>query len=416
MDVRFWIARRMRLSGSTGNAVSTGNVIAICGVALAVAVMELTLAIVCGFKQHITAKVTGFESQVTICPPLAYDDAVSDYIHLDSALISIIGEVDANASPVLSMQYPGVLKTDGDFAGVVYLAYDENRNRSFELENTVEGEFPDFSRPDNVNNIAISRLTANALNLEVGNKVYSCYFAQGTMKTRRHTVVAIYESNLSEFDKMVVYASMASLQGVLGVDSISGNRIEFDGLEKSQIDSFADSLRINLLNAASTARLDNIYPVTDVLHTGAIYFNWLALLDTNVAVIFVLMLCVAGFTLVASLYMIVLDRIPTIGLLRSLGTSGYDITTIFLSMGMKLTVWGLVMGNVLGLGLCFLQSVTRLFKLDPEMYYLKYVPVEVVPWQIVVLNIAVLVVAAAVLYIPSKSASKVDPASTMRQE
>lgn len=416
MDTRLWIARRLRLSGSTGNAVSAGTVIAVCGVAIAVAVMELTLAVVCGFKQQIAEKVTGFQSQVAVCPAVHYDENEGEYIRLDSAMQVFLAEVDSPQGPVLSIQYPGMIKTDDDFAGMVYVAYDGNRDRAFETGNTVEGTFPDYSGSENKNSIAISRSTADALGLNVGDKVYSCFFARGTMKTRRNEVAAIYESNLGEFDNMVVYASLPGLQSVLGLDSLSGNRIEFDGIPKGDIESFSNEVRQHLFDAVRTGRINEVYPVTDVLHTGAIYFNWLALLDTNVAVIFMLMLCVAGFTLVASLYMVVLDRIPTIGLLRSLGASRSDVSMVFLTMGMRLTLWGLLAGNVIGLGLCALQSFAKIFKLDPEMYYLRHVPVDVEAWQMVALNAAVLLVAAAVLFIPSRSAARVDPVSAMRQE
>ena len=161
---------------------------------------------------------------------------------------------------------------------------------------------------------------------------------------------------------------------------------------------------------------DLYYPVTTILQTGAIYFNWLSLLDTNVVVIFILMLCVALFTLVSSLYLIVLDRIPTIGILKSIGASRGWLSYLFVNMGMKLALLGLVAGNVIGLGLCMLQLHTGLMKLDAEMYYLSQVPVKLEFWPMLLLNVAMLLISWLILFVPSRSAAKIDATESMRYE
>ena len=161
---------------------------------------------------------------------------------------------------------------------------------------------------------------------------------------------------------------------------------------------------------------EKYYPVSDIHQTGAIYFNWLGLLDTNVVVIFVLMLCVAAFTLVSSLFMIILDRIRTIGLLRALGLPRAGVRNIFIYMGMRLVGMGLLIGNVAAIGLLFVQHKFRLVSLDPEMYYLRYVPVEFSWWGIVAINIGIVVAAWAIMIVPAMSAARVDPAKTMQFE
>lgn len=405
----------MRLSSYSGRGLSAGAVIALCGVALALMVMELTLAVVTGFKHQITHKVMGFDSQVSIGAPYDYSAGeVVDYICLNDTLATVIEGLLPGHLPVLALQQPGMIKTEDDFAGMLYVAHGGNYDYSFERGNMVEGIFPDFSLEENHQKIVVSKHTATMLGLEVGSRVYSCFFVDGNLKTRRHDVVGIYESNLGEYDKVVVYASLSALQQIAGVDPDSGSKIEFSGFDANEIRSVATEMQNGLASAVQSGVLGDLYTVTTVFQTGAIYFNWLSLLDTNVVVIFILMLCVAGFTLVSSLFIIVLDRVNAIGVLRSLGASRRLVANVFLGLGLRLTLIGMLIGNIFGLGIALLQHYTHIVKLDPDMYYLRYVPVEINPFAFICLNVGVLLVAWLVLYIPAKAASRLDPTETMR--
>ncbi len=128
------------------------------------------------------------------------------------------------------------------------------------------------------------------------------------------------------------------------------------------------------------------------------------------------MLCVAAFTLVSSLFMIILDRIRTIGLLRALGLQRSSVRSIFIHMGMRLVGLGLLIGNVAAIGLLAVQQEFRLVSLDPEMYYLRYVPVEFSWPGIVAINIGIVVAAWSIMIIPAMSAARIDPAKTMQFE
>ena len=286
---------------------------------------------------------------------------------------------------------------------------------SFEHANIIEGSFPNEVK-DGTSEIAISRHTANQLHLNLNDKIYVYFFVDGSLKTRRATIGGIYDSNLSEYDKMVAYAPMEFLQNVMGVDSISGTQLEITGVAIGDIDSYAMELQQSLSEAMQSGELDAFYPVTTVLQSGAIYFNWLSLLDTNVVVIFALMLCVALFTLVSSLYLIILDRIPTIGLLKSMGASRKWLVRLFVSLGIRLALIGIIIGNFIGVGICVVQRITGFVKLDPEMYYLSEVPIKIDILPFALLNIGVVVVAYLILFIPARSAAKIDPTESIRFE
>ncbi len=316
----------------------------------------------------------------------------------------------------LSLRQPALLKTDTDFEGLVFLAQSPDADFSFEKSNIVAGEWPDYASDSCDNKIVISVPTAQALGLGVGDRVYSTFFIDGNVKMRRHTIAALFQSNFGEYDKTVAYASLRGIQRVAGLDSLGGNRLDIRGIQLDEIATKAERLQAGLISDAAAGCLDQYYPVDSVLRTGALYFNWLSLLDTNVTVIFILMLSVAGLTLISSLFILILERVTMIGVLRAMGATKPFIRRIFIDMAMRLAGLGMVIGNVVGIGLLLLQKYTHAVPLDPDMYYLNSVPVEINVWAFVALNIGVAVVTWVILVLPARLASSIDPAKTVKYE
>jgi lipoprotein-releasing system permease protein len=419
MNYTFWISQRLRLSGAKGSSSRVGVVIAVTGVALALIIMEFTLAIVLGFKHQIQRKLIGFDSQVTVMAPYDYITATSKpYFELTDTLSDLLKHEMPWAKSSLTLRQPGMIKTDDNFAGVFFIGRDANHDCSFEKGNIVDGEWPDFSAEESQNKVVISSTTAKALNLNVGDRIFGCYFVNDAVKSRRYEISGIYESNFGEYDATVVYASLETLQGVADLESNQGTALEIKSVstEADVITAEADRLQDVLVNAYQKGTISEVYPVTNIVKTGAVYFNWLQLLDTNVVVIFILMLCVAGFTLISSLFIIILERIRTIGILRSLGASKRSIRHVFIHIALRLVGMGLVIGNVVGIGLLYIQESTGILPLDPQMYYLNSVPVEINPLSFILLNVGIVIVSWLILILPSHVASSVDPSKSMRYE
>ena len=314
------------------------------------------------------------------------------------------------------MRKSALLKTEDNFEGIVFLGQSPEGDMSFERGNIVAGEWPDYQADSCDNKIVISTATAEALKLGLGDKVFSTFFVDGNVKMRRHTIAALYQSNFGEYDKNIAYASLRGLQNVSGTDRISGNRLDIRGLSLEDIAPAAERLQAGLISDAASGKLDEYYPVDTVLRTGALYFNWLSLLDTNVTVIFILMLCVAGLTLVSSLFILILERIRMIGVIRALGGSKPFVRQIFIDMAMRLVGRGMLIGNIAGIGLLLIQKYTHTVPLDPEMYYLNSVPVEINPWAFIALNAGVAFVAWLILILPARLASGIDPAKAVKFE
>lgn len=416
MNVSHWISRRLRLGrGGDGSPVAIG--IAIAGIAIALIVMEFTLAVVVGFKDGIRDKLMGFDAQMTIGVPISDDESLRHYLKYSAELDSVIHEVvPADCEIRQALRQPGMLKTDDNFQGVIYIGQRADADFTFERENIVEGSWPDYGDAANENVIVMSKQLANALGLGLGDKVYSTFIVDEAIKMRRHTIGALYQSNFGEYDNTVVYASLRGLQRVAGIDENEVNRIDIRGISLDEISDISHQLQQQLVFSAATGALGEYYPVDNILRSGALYFNWLALLDTNVVVIFILMLAVAGFTLVSSLFILILERLPMIGILRAIGAGKPLIKQIFVDLGTKVVLRGMIIGNIAGLGLLLLQKYTHIIKLDPAMYYLASVPVDINPVAIIAVNLGVALAIFLILLIPASVAAAADPSKTIYRE
>ncbi len=417
MNHTFWISNKLRLNGSRRGVNVTGIVIAVAGIAIAVIIMEFTLAIVLGFKNQITERVVGFEGKLWVLPDYDYELASSaPTLVADSALAANIKRLFPEVSTHMRFSQPGIIKTDNDFAGIYFTGDENGTDTSFEEEYMIDGVYPDFSDPDNSNKIVISALTSKSLGLNTGDKTNACFFVNDAIKARRLEVAGIYETGFSDYDRTVAFTSIGTLRKIAAADSTSGTRLIIDVPYSEDLEDKARGLQEALVESYRNGEIDKIYPVDNVRHSGAIYFNWLELLNTNVAAIIILMICVSGFTLISSMFIIILERIPTIGILRSLGSSKRQIRSIFIIMALKIVGIGILLGNTVGIGLLYIQDRFHVATLDAEMYYLKYVPVEINWMYFLYLNIGVLVISWMILILPSRVASGISPAVTMRFE
>ena len=417
MNVTSWISRHLKLSGGASRSSSAGVVIAVTGVALALMIMEFSLCIVLGFKQRIRDKISGFESEITIEPRyLDSSGATAETIALTEEIHDAIRQSAPQARVSLAVRQPVMLKTENDFCAIILTAHDDSHDSGFERSLITGGRWPDYSQDSCANHIVISESTAKRLQIETGQRIDATFFVDGNIKSRRYTVAGIYRSDIEDYDATIAFGDIKSLRKVAGMDSLSGSGIDISGLPIDSVPDISQRLYDILLQKYYDGRSEYIYPVDTVLHKGSMYFNWLSLLDTNVVVIFVLMMCVAGFTLVSSLFLIVLERVSTIGILRSMGASKKLIRNIFRRMAMRMALWGMLAGNLAGLGLMYLQQQYGFIHLDPQMYYLNEVPVEFSFTGLLLINIGVAVSAWAVLTLPAIAAARIDPAQSARYE
>ena len=416
MNLPFFIAGRLKLVSPQSRRSAVSVKVATVGVALSITVMLLTLAIVRGFKQQITEKIIGFDSELTLTQaaqgrngetPLTFSDDLRDII------ASALPE-KAQITPAIVQ--PAVLKTENDFSTVIFRAYGENKDRSFLRDCLTEGSLPDFNSEEGRNDIVLSSTVADALGLKTGDKINSCFFINDKIKVRRYRIAAIYESNFGEYDKVIAFCSMATLRHLTGMSEDQCGRIEISGLPLETIPEAQQNLSKSLTVSYYEGRLNDYMNTTSVLTTGAVYFSWLELLDTNVVIILILMGAISVFTLISSLFILILERVQTIGILKSVGASDSMIRKIFIIMSLRIALRGMLAGNIVGLGLIALQYFFRIVPLDPEAYYISFVPVNITIQEVLILNIASLALALAAMVIPSRIIGKMQTAQIIRYE
>lgn len=389
--------------------------IATAGVAVGLAVMILSVCLVKGFQGEVAAKLAGFASHIEVLDLNSQTDADNHPITADATLMDVVKKTtQAETVQRVSVKI-GVMKTHDDFSGIMLKGIGKEYDKKFIRSCMVEGKFPDFgSNADAINQIVLSRQIAEMLHLKVGDKVY-VYFFTNTIKQRRFEIAGIYETHLQQFDKNFVWTDLQTINQLndWGEEQCSLLEVKlqnFDDLEErtaklgDAVTAYKHTHQITNLSVMSIRDNPRTRPV----------LSWLELLDLNVMVILVIMLCVAGVTMISGLLILILERTTTIGVLKALGASNRRIRRIFLVYAGHILVRGMVIGNVFAFLLALLQSQFHLVRLDPATYYVDAVPLAYDPVWLIGINLATLLITLLTLVLPAFIVSVVQPAKTIR--
>ena len=407
MDQSEWkIAKRLYFSEEGKARTSRPAVrVALGGILIGVMVMIVAICVVVGFKQEIQRKVAGFGSHIQV---VNFDNnatyelqpvEVSDSLLQKLRGLPYVKHVSTFASK------PGILKTDSAFQGIIFKGTDY---WDYFAENLVSG-----SLPEEKNEVIISTVLASQLHLAVGDAIL-CYFVQDDLRVRKLYVSGLYNTCMSEMDRLFVLGDIDLVRQLnhWRASQASGIEVLVDDLRHLQEAAdgvyFATANRLDEAgNAFYTQTLEQLNPQI---------FGWLDLLDMNVVIIIVLMLCVSGFSIITGLIILILESITLIGTLKALGAHNRFVRRIFIYEAILLVGKGMLWGNVLGLGLVALQYFTQVIPLDASIYYVSYVPMAF-PWGwLVALNIGVLLVAWVIMLAPSAIVSQISPAKVMHFE
>ena len=418
MRFEFFIASRLKL-GNNERAASPSLNVALVGIVLAIVIMILSVVIVLGFKREITSKISNLDPHLKICNgAIGIDDnfATVDMREVANALNSDSTLLPKLANVSLIAEKPAILKTDNDFKGIQFRGVDSNFDFSFLKDHLTEGRVPNFENSDSTQEIIVSRTIAQQLRLKLNDKILT-YFIDNKVKVRNCRIVGIFNTDFETFDKSYIVGNIALLQSVNDWKEHTGNYV---GLKLHDIDD-VDVEAYNLFGHLAQFSIgdDNnstVYNVTSTRQNNLSYFTWLGMLDMNVVIILVLMVIVSTFTLISALLMIILERIKMIGLLKALGTSNGAIRRIFIYMTHKLIFKSMIIGNALGIGLALLQQHFHIIRLNPDAYYMPFVPIHINITMLVLLNIGILAISYITLIGPSYIISSIKPTSTMRFE
>ena len=413
MNLPFFLAGRLSLSSGRRHS-SPAIRVAVAAVALSVAVMLAAVAIVLGFKREIRDKVIGFNSHITVYSiPSGPDD--TNLVTITPTLRTILDSKDYITGYSLEASIPAILKTPDNFKGVYLKSLSNGALRRFLSSNIEEGKLPDYSKPNSELKIAISRKAANQLGLKAGDKI-DTYFMSGAIRVRRMEIAAIFNTHFDSYDNIYIYGALPVIQNLGDVSEKQGTSLSVTTDNFDNIDAYTEDLSQTFNEALSSGLIYKYYRVDNALNQGAGFFRWLSLLDTNVIVVLVLMTIVACATLISGMLIIILDKKNFIGLIRSMGATVGSVRHVFIYMAIRIALAGLVIGNTFMLLLLWAQDKWHFLHLDPDSYYIDFVPVEFNLPAILILNAATIVIIYLCLILPSWFAAKISPAETMRYE
>ena len=415
MNLPFFIARRIYHDEDDNKKVSRPAIrIATAGIAIGLAVMIISVCVVLGFKHTIRDKVIGFGSHITVAEYTALQNEAPYPVCIDDSVMDFLKSLPRVTHVHRYANKQGLLKTDDDFLGVMFKGVGPEFDTTFIAQNLVEGTLPPFSDEESSNNIVISKMMADKLQVNCGDRIFAYFMGNDNIKTRRFTISGIYRTNLKHFDESICLTDLYTVikLNAWQKDQASGAEITIDDFSKIEETDF---LMSNIVDR-TTDKYGATYSSLTILRSYPQIFSWLDLLDLDVWIILALMVAVAGFTMISGLLIIIIERTSMIGTLKAMGARNKTIRHTFLWFAVFIITKGMIIGDIIGIGICLLQHATGLIKLDAETYYVDVVPVEINVPAIILINVATLIISVIVLIAPSYLISHIQPAKSIKYE
>ena len=414
MNYKFFLARRIYAQGENKRQVAKPAIrIAMIGMSLGLAIMLVSVCVVIGFKDEVRSKVIGFGSHLQISNFRGTQSYETYPVSANDTLLHRLADVPGVSHVQRFSTKPGIIKTDDSFQGMVLKGVAGEYRMDFYRRYLLEGEIPAFTDSAASNQVLISRLLADKLRLKLGDDIYT-YYINDNVRARRLKIAGIYETNFSEYDKLFLIGDLYTVNRLNGwqPDQVSGIEVSIADYDK------LEDMRYDVGKVVDTLvdRYGNTYFTQTIRDLNPQLFAWLDVLDVNVWVILVLMLGVAGFTMISGLLIIILERTNMIGILKALGANNRSIREIFLYFSTFIIGKGMLWGNVIALAFCLSQKYFRWIKLDPANYYLDAVPIHFNVGLWLLLNVATLIISVAILIGPSYLILRIHPARSIRFE
>jgi lipoprotein-releasing system permease protein len=386
--------------------------LAIIATGISVAVMIVALAFTEGFQSAISQKVFSFwghirvehmEPEQTLIAeetPMHQNDTVMEMIH------SWPGVAYADAFGTKS----AILKTNEGIEGILFKGVEKgfHFNRLSSFLQPQEGrwiEFPDSGYSKEIN---LSQYTADQLKLKAGDDLL-IYFIQPNAppRARKLKVAGIYKTGIDEYDQNFAMGDLNLIRRLNGWDSTMIGGYEIYVNDYRNMGAIADSIRVNLPVGWNAQTIQDVYPNI---------FDWLGLMSWTEWLLLGVMTLVAVLNLITCLIILVLERTRMVGILKAIGTTDGTIRRIFMIHAAIIAGWGIFFGTALGLGICWLQQKTNLVKLTEDAYYLSVATVKIVPWQILAVDAATMLICFLVLLIPLQLTKRITPVKAIRFE
>lgn len=406
MKPAFFIAKRL-FTGSRKGLSGGVTGIAVLSVAIGVSVMIASVAIMIGFKQQIRDKVIGFSAHIQI----ESLDNTSSWevrpIDPEPALLRSLQEIEGVVHTQAVANKAGIIKTDEQIQGIVLKGVGPDYDWSYFEDKIVAGRLVRFTDAERSEEVLVSRILATKLFLALDDRLRVWFIGSDDtrIRGRNFRIAGIYETGLTEFDERFIFGHIGHVQRLNGWESDQIGHIELQIEDISQLNTLTNKVYFTLPYNLVAYNARESYP-----HI----FDWLDLQDMNVVVIIVLMILVAGITMISTLLIIILERTSMIGILKALGSTNKLVRKIFLWHALAILVRGLVWGNLVGIGFCLLQQTTGILKLPSESYYLSEVPIYLDGLHVMFINAGTIAIWFIMMLIPTAVISRITPVKAIR--
>ncbi len=408
MNVAYFIAKHIA-PGRTEEYARPIIRIAVVSIALGLALMIVSVAIVIGFKNSIRNKVVGFSAPMEVVAFTRNESLEESPVATGTKFLEKLRDNPEITHLQFTAQKGGVLKTADQIQGVILKGVGRNYNWQFLKENLVAGHIPDFKESKPGRQILISQKLATKLRLKPGDAVRIWFIGkEATAALGRKLVISgIYNTGIEEFDNRFLIGDLRQIQHLNGWKPGQVGCVEIQVRDFKKLKAIAQNIYNSIPYNLNINTIYDAYPEI---------FNWLDLLDTNVVVILVLMILVAGITMISTLFILIIERTGMVGILKTLGSNNRTIQKIFLYKAAYIVGRGMLWGNLLGLLFYFAQYYFHLFHLNPVNYYVSYVPVSLSVVNFLLLNAGTFFLCLLMLIVPSFYIMRITPASALRYE
>ncbi|WP_240642232.1 ABC transporter permease [Nonlabens xiamenensis] len=411
VNLEYFIAKRVRSSTNYKNSVSAPIIkIAIAAIAIGVVVMLIAIATGVGLQKKIKEKVSAFNGHVgvslfdrnnsiTTIKPISIDQ---DF-YPEFTAVPEVTHIQAVATK------GGMIRTSTDFEGIIFKGVGTDYRWEYFADFIIEGRVPEINQEDIGKEILISDEIAARLQLKVGDKAPTYFMkANGQEPTAKgFTIAGIYDSGLEEYDSKFIIGDIKNVQRINQWAPDQVGKFEIFIEDFDELNAVGERIQMNTPSNMNAMTIEQELPAI---------FQWLALLDGNIFGIIGIILIVGIINMITALLVLILDRTHMIGVLKSLGAENWMVRKIFLYNAMNLVFKGLLIGNLIGLGLIAIQYYLSPLTLDPQSYQVSRMPVYISWWHVVLLNVGTFMVCLLALMVPSLIVSRISPVKAMRFE
>ena len=410
MNFEKFVAKRLHTESNLQHSISKPILkMAVAAVSLSITVMILAIATGKGLQEKISAKVTGFTSDIQVTVLDLNQSLELSPISPDSTVIMSLYEIEGVEHVQTQISKNALIKTDTEFEGIVVKGVDNNFDWSFINTHLTQGQLPKYNSYEKSNEILISKKLSQTLGLKINDQ--ALFYFQGKQNNqpliRKFTIKGIYETGIEIFDDLYIFADLKHLQKINRWSENQFSSIEIKVNKDYNIDAIQSLVEIVTPFDTKVSSSKSLYPQI---------FDWIKLFDLNIAIILIIMIVVASINMISSLLIIILERTKMIGLLKALGAASISIKKIFLYHAFYLLQKGLIIGNGIGLSLIALQHFLAPIELDPAHYYVKKLPVALSIENWLSINLMSFFICMVLLTIPALIIQKVEPVRALRYE